>query len=165
MWVPGQYFLNLFLVRSPSYVYIEKTPSASDKKILDESALRPLPSVIYVGQRVEADLVPNQMAVTYVSTFVALINMRAVFGRNGFAHLCTSRASKQRNAFRELVISRPARMVFNFTVGSGAQVVLLGRQSVPPSLYVHDFYKPLKASQVRNTRKRNMIDISYQATQ
>lgn len=58
-------------------------------------------------------------------------------------------------------------MKFNFTLGAGSQIVLLGRQSVPPSLYVHDFYKPLKGSTTIPThtvehhprRKRQALEI------
>uniref|UniRef100_A0A0K0DDR8 Amine oxidase n=1 Tax=Angiostrongylus cantonensis TaxID=6313 RepID=A0A0K0DDR8_ANGCA len=56
----------LLLLRSPSYVYGKLTPlSTSDSRIsIDETSLRPLPLVISLGQRVEADILPQHMITT-----------------------------------------------------------------------------------------------------
>ncbi|KAK6047184.1 hypothetical protein COOONC_15312 [Cooperia oncophora] len=56
----------LLLLRSPSYVYAQLTPlSTTDSRIsIDEKSLRPLPSVISLGQRVEADILPQHMTNT-----------------------------------------------------------------------------------------------------
>ncbi|KAK6741696.1 hypothetical protein RB195_009519 [Necator americanus] len=105
----------LLLLRSPSYVYSQSTPvsSTTDNRIsIDETSLRPLPSVISLGQRVEADILPQHMTNT------------------------------------ELFIARAGRVAFNVTVGAGAQMVLLGRHAVVPSLSLHDFYHPLRADRL-----------------
>ncbi|VDO28693.1 unnamed protein product [Haemonchus placei] len=56
----------LLLLRNPSYVYAQLTPfSTTDSRIsVDEKSLRPLPSVISLGQRVEADILPQHMTNT-----------------------------------------------------------------------------------------------------
>ncbi|RCN47779.1 hypothetical protein ANCCAN_06116, partial [Ancylostoma caninum] len=57
----------LLLLRSPSYVYSQTAPvsTATDNRIsIDETSLRPLPSVISLGQRVEADILPQHMTNT-----------------------------------------------------------------------------------------------------
>nr|CDJ95832.1 EGF and NHL repeat and YD repeat domain containing protein [Haemonchus contortus] len=104
----------LLLLRNPSYVYAQLTPfSTTDSRIsVDEKSLRPLPSVISLGQRVEADILPQHMTNT------------------------------------ELFITRAGRIAFNVTVGPGAQMVLMGRHAVPPSLSLHDFYHPLRADRL-----------------
>ncbi|KAL6728566.1 hypothetical protein Aduo_010328 [Ancylostoma duodenale] len=110
-----QLALNSLIIRSPSYVYSQTTPvsTATDNRIsIDETSLRPLPSVISLGQRVEADILPQHMTNT------------------------------------ELFIARAGRVAFNVTVGAGAQMVLLGRHAVAPSLSLHDFYHPLRADRL-----------------
>lgn len=56
----------LLLLRSPSYVYGQLTPlSTLENRIsIDEASLRPLPLVLSLGRRVEADMLPQHMMTT-----------------------------------------------------------------------------------------------------
>ncbi|WKX99660.1 hypothetical protein Q1695_014493 [Nippostrongylus brasiliensis] len=122
----------LLLLRSPSYVYAQLTPSLSttDSRIsIDEKSLRPLPTVISLGQRVEADILPQHMTNT------------------------------------ELFITRAGRVAFNISVGAGAQMVLLGRHAVAPSLSLHDFYHPLRADRLAPPLPSHSIETTRQKRQ
>ncbi|CAB3403586.1 unnamed protein product [Caenorhabditis bovis] len=60
-------------------------------------------------------------------------------------------------ATTELLISRPSRIVFNTTIGSGAQLVLLIRAGVPPSLSLHDALFPIRADRIYDAKTPSHI--------
>uniref|UniRef100_A0A8R1ILS4 Teneurin-1-4-like galactose-binding domain-containing protein n=1 Tax=Caenorhabditis japonica TaxID=281687 RepID=A0A8R1ILS4_CAEJA len=53
-------------------------------------------------------------------------------------------------ATTELTVTKPARITFNATVGSGAQLVLLMSAGVHPSLSLHDALFPIRADRIRD---------------
>ncbi|CAD6197402.1 unnamed protein product [Caenorhabditis auriculariae] len=106
--------ISLLLLRAPSYVYTEPSPSAVGDSVsrYQDLGLRALPSMISLGEQIHADFLPKHMANT------------------------------------ELFIARSARVAFNVTVGSGAQLVLLTRAGAPPSLSLHDELFSLRADRM-----------------
>ncbi|PIO67332.1 hypothetical protein TELCIR_10918 [Teladorsagia circumcincta] len=73
-----------------------------------------------------------------------------VLGQCGSGSLGPASVESNLYIFRnsELFITRAGRVAFNVSVGAGAQMVLLGRHAVPPSLSLHDFYHPLRADRL-----------------
>ncbi|UMM23757.1 hypothetical protein L5515_004315 [Caenorhabditis briggsae] len=55
-------------------------------------------------------------------------------------------------ATTELTISKPSRIQFNATVGSGAQLVLLMSAGVHPSLSLHDALFPIRSDRIRDRK-------------
>uniref|UniRef100_A0A1I7U3F3 Teneurin-1 n=1 Tax=Caenorhabditis tropicalis TaxID=1561998 RepID=A0A1I7U3F3_9PELO len=55
-------------------------------------------------------------------------------------------------ATTELTITKPSRIRFNATVGSGAQLVLLMSAGVHPSLSLHDALFPIRADRMRDPK-------------
>ncbi|PAV59066.1 hypothetical protein WR25_10770 [Diploscapter pachys] len=113
--------IAFLLLRGPSYVYTEYSPTAGNSDSLpnsiDLSTLRPLPTVINLNERIEADILPKHSATT------------------------------------EIFIPTASRIMFNVSLGGSAQLALLSRHFVPPTLAYHDFLLPLRAETPATTYK------------
>ncbi|CCD70175.2 Teneurin-1 [Caenorhabditis elegans] len=60
-------------------------------------------------------------------------------------------------ATTELTVTKPSRIRFNATVGSGAQLVLLMSAGVHPSLSLHDALFPIRADRIRDSKSPTHI--------
>ncbi|EGT52268.1 hypothetical protein CAEBREN_21863 [Caenorhabditis brenneri] len=118
------FIICVLLFRAPNYVYTQPAPSSDSMSPSSSGAasryqdlgLRALPPAISLGERVDVEFYPKNMATT------------------------------------ELTITKPSRIRFNATVGSGAQLVLLMSAGVHPSLSLHDALFPIRSDRMRDPK-------------